>query len=194
MVGSRHVMLRVFSQGDVAALDLAQLVRNGTRFFDAELNLRDADGFRLAAPLATPASDPAQAHLREPNPSPATVSLSIELEVVARQLRDAFEVRGRLVQTRDLEAAQRAEHRGQSGGMSQLAARCRGVFELTPFQAPIVEATRAGELLLAAVFASVCLGPVLPEDESALFGVRGAVTRYEAIVGACLLRTNRNRS
>jgi hypothetical protein len=41
------------------------------------------------------------------------------------------------------------------------------------------EATGTAELQLSALLASVALGPVLPEDESTLYGVRGAMERAE---------------
>ena len=43
-------------------------------------------------------------------------------------------------------------------------------------------------LNLCAILASVALGPVLTPDESALFGVRGAMERVEAVVGRSLRR------
>jgi hypothetical protein len=71
-------------------------------------------------------------------------------------------------------AAEAAEARGNAGGMALLAARCPVVWEVAN------EATSgSAELQLAALLASVALGPVLPEDGSTLYGVRGAMERAE---------------
>jgi len=58
--------------------------------------------------------------------------------------------------------------------MSVLAERCPAVWEITD-----AEAEPRAALTLAGVLAAVGLGPVLPPDESALFGVRGALERLE---------------
>jgi hypothetical protein len=84
----------------------------------------------------------------------------------------------------DQAAARRAEERGRSAGMSALAERCRFVWVISPLS----EAPEAAVLNLCAVLASAALGPVLPPDESALFGVRGGMERVEALCGRSLLR------
>jgi hypothetical protein len=59
--------------------------------------------------------------------------------------------------------------------MSDLAARCPAVWTISAEG----EVTGTAELQLSALLASVALGPVLPEDESTLYGVRGAMERAE---------------
>ena len=59
--------------------------------------------------------------------------------------------------------------------MAQLAARCRALWVVTAES----EISGSAELQLSALLASVALGPVLPEDESTLYGVRGAMERAE---------------
>ena len=67
--------------------------------------------------------------------------------------------------------------------MAALAGRCQFVWWLSP------GAEESPPLLnLCAILASVALGPVLPADESALFGVRGAMERFERLVGRSLSR------
>jgi hypothetical protein len=56
-----------------------------------------------------------------------------------------------------------------------LAARCPAVWIVTPE----AEVQGSAELQLSALLASVALGPVLPDDESTLYGVRGAMERAE---------------
>ena len=69
----------------------------------------------------------------------------------------------------DLAAAEAAETRGGYTGMSLLAARCATVW--------LVEVTAMPDdaaLLVAAVIASVLLGPILSPDGTELFGVKTA--------------------
>jgi hypothetical protein len=69
----------------------------------------------------------------------------------------------------DLAAAEEAETRAGYTGMSLLAARCRTVW--------LVEVTATPDdtaLLVAAVLASVLLGPILSPDGTELFGVKTA--------------------
>jgi hypothetical protein len=75
----------------------------------------------------------------------------------------------------DRAAAEVAETRGKAGGMASLAARCAVVWTITHES----EISGSAELQLSALLASIALGPVLPEDESTLYGVRGAMERAE---------------
>jgi hypothetical protein len=59
--------------------------------------------------------------------------------------------------------------------MALLAARCSVLWIVTPEGTP----TGSAELQLSALLASVALGPVMPSDESTLYGVRGAMERAE---------------
>jgi hypothetical protein len=72
-----------------------------------------------------------------------------------------------------LARAERAEIAGRAAGMASLAARCKLVWRVEPEG----EASDAALFTLCAVLASVALGPVLPPDDSTLFGVRGALRR-----------------
>jgi hypothetical protein len=88
-----------------------------------------------------------------------------------------FRIESRTATHDDRFAAEAAEARGRAGGMSLLAARCPVVWTVTAEGAT----TGSAELQLCALLASVSLGPVLPEDESTLYGVRGAMERAEKI-------------
>jgi hypothetical protein len=79
----------------------------------------------------------------------------------------------------DLAAAREAEARGRASGMAALAERCRFVWEI----APDPDADEAALLQLAALCATVALGPVLPADRSTLLGVRSAMTRLAQRTG-----------
>jgi hypothetical protein len=87
-----------------------------------------------------------------------------------------FLIESRAATDDDRFAAEAAEARGKAGGMALLAARCAAVWTLLPQG----EASGSAELQLSALLASVALGPVLPADESTLYGVRGAMERAEA--------------
>ncbi|MGC4090760.1 MAG: hypothetical protein QM756_23385 [Polyangiaceae bacterium] len=93
-----------------------------------------------------------------------------------------FAVETRPKTPEDQAAAARAELNGRSGGMAALCERCAHVW--------CVEASDGGTALynLCAILASVALGPVLPPDDSALFGVRGAMERVERLSGRSLSR------
>ena len=73
----------------------------------------------------------------------------------------------------DLARAREAETAGSAAGMATLAERCRHVWRLE------TDAPESATLRLAAILASVALGPVLPPDGSTLFGVRGAMERAQ---------------
>lgn len=147
--------LLVFTQTVDGRIDPAALVRAASRYFDAELDITGlADDPRT---LVAPALCRVQLVLRDPRHAG----------------EQAFSISSRERHADDLEAARRAEARGRSSGMSQLAERCRYVWE--PRAEMPSACSEAATLKLCAILASVALGPVLPPDESALFGVRGAM-------------------
>ena len=167
---------RVFSQAEAGRLDPAALVRAATTHFAANLTVLAYDTRSDA-----PAGD------------------ALLLELTSRRFVDPvrFEVRSRAANADDLAAARRAEQRGNSAGMSSLAERCPAVWSVSRVQGsgelrrtqPDDPALLYAALLnLCGILASVALGPVLPPDESALFGVRGAMTRVDALLGESLQR------
>jgi hypothetical protein len=95
--------------------------------------------------------------------------------------RGRFRVSSRRVKAEDQAPLNKAEARSSSWGMADLARRCSHVWEVQPD--PGVSA--AAGYYLAAILASVALGPLLPSDQSGLFGVRSCRLRADALsVGA----------
>jgi hypothetical protein len=99
----------------------------------------------------------------------------------------------------DLLEARHAEELSRAAGMAALAERCPTVLEVTELAtvgqparaAPAKPAEGHEKLLLelCALLAFVALGPILPPDGSALFGVRGARARAERLRAASELIT-----
>lgn len=146
---------RVFSQQLDLVSALPKLLQHARRFFSAELEVLSAS------------------EIERPEPRQAFVEL--ELTSARYPGHGRFRVESRSTTSDDQFAAESAEARGRAGGMSSLAARCPVVWVVTPQDEP----TGSAELQLSALLASVALGPVLPEDESTLYGVRGAMERAE---------------
>ena len=146
---------RVFSQQPDLVAALPQLLAHARRFFAAELDVLSAS--------APDRPDLADAHVL------------LRLESARYPGQGTFRIEARRPTAADQAAAQGAELRGKAGGMAQLAARCGAVWFVTAEG----EVTGSAQLQLSALLASVALGPVLPEDESTLYGVRGAMERAE---------------
>jgi hypothetical protein len=102
------------------------------------------------------------------------------------ELEGEFRLTSRATNRDDLANARDAEARGQAAGMAALAERCTRLWAidaaLSRHSAPNASPEIPGEaafLTLAAICASVALGPVLPPDRATLFGVRGAIERRD---------------
>jgi hypothetical protein len=146
---------RVFSQQPDLVAALPQLLAHARRFFAAEVNVLSAS--------APDRADLADAHVR------------LRLASARYPGEGTFHIESRPPTDADRAAAEVAEVRGRAGGMAQLAARCRALWVVTAEG----EISGSADLQLSALLASVALGPVLPEDESTLYGVRGAMERAE---------------
>lgn len=146
---------RVFSQQPDLVAALPRLLQHARRFFAADLNV-----------LGSSPPDRAQ---------PLSGYVGLRWEGARYPGHGTFRVTSRAANADDRFAAQAAEARGRAGGMSDLAARCPAVWTISAEG----EVTGTAELQLSALLASVALGPVLPEDESTLYGVRGAMERAE---------------
>ncbi|HEY0463931.1 MAG TPA: hypothetical protein VGC79_06965 [Polyangiaceae bacterium] len=150
--------MRIFAQRAELSLDLVELMRTTRSYFDATLDVQSR---------AEPASDGRD-----------------QLEVVLRSEKHGYE--GRLsIHTRwasdhDRADARDAEQRGQAAGMATLAARCPTIWDVEP----IGEDSELARLNLCGILAAVALGPVLPDDGSTLYGVRGAMERVERLLKA----------
>ncbi|MBI3205051.1 MAG: hypothetical protein HYZ29_26170 [Myxococcales bacterium] len=115
----------------------------------------------------------------------ATRHFRLELEVLSasggaarvRLSGASFTLRARAATATDLERARRAELAGRAAGMSDLAARCATVWEVEPEPGASERALHQ----LCAIAAATALGPVLPPDDSTLYGVRGAMQRADAL-------------
>ena len=104
-------------------------------------------------------------------------SVVLRLDCARPLLSGDFRIAWRATTKDHLMSARDAEARGRAAGMGTLAERCREVWTIDAAGAKIP--SEAAYLTLAAVCASVALGPVLPPDGSTLFGVRGAIERRD---------------
>jgi hypothetical protein len=139
----------VFSQEDAAAPPFEKLAASASRFFSAALELREK----------------------------STASISVRLIVSRPELTGDFRIVSRVTTDDDRERARTAESRGRAGGMALLAEKCRHLWTLEA--TGDATASEAAHLTLAAICASVALGPVLPPDGATLYGVRGAIERRD---------------
>lgn len=160
---------RVFAQSAPGQLDIAALLRQAKRFFEAELSVLSQRGLLDSAPHGVTGEWP---------------SLSVRLESARRGFWGEYRVTCREASGPDWDTAREAEVRGRATGMGLLAARCPSVWEIEPLE----QSCDAALLNLCAVLASLALGPVLPDDEATLYGVRGAMERVEAKSGRSLQR------
>ena len=146
-------MYLVFAQALAPTVGTESLGRNAERYFKAAIH-------------ALPALQHAPAG-----------SARIELSG-PRGVSGSFTIRERPRTPDDLERARIAEQRGRAAGMAGLAERCGSVWSVEPEAGVDLTAT----LMLCAIIASIALGPVLPPDDSTLFGVRGAMERVERLL------------
>jgi hypothetical protein len=151
----RSTAFTVFAQRRDARVEAEVWRRHAAQFFDAEL--------RVTVPkqyvFDPPASDAAEVGLTTATRAEAT--------------RLCF---GRPREKDDLEAADVADVRQGSAGLGLLAKRCPTVWLV----ATLGEGDEAA-LRLAAILASVVLGPILTPDGMELFGVRTARAKLEAL-------------
>jgi hypothetical protein len=160
---------RVFAQGSDGRLNLAQLIQNARRYFEATVEVLGEEGLVGDPPVESVGEHP-WARLR--------------LSSTRRGFDAVFRVACRPATAADWDAARRAEQNGRATGMGQLAARCATVWDVTGEG----EDSAPALLNLCALLASAALGPVLPPDESSLFGIRGAMERLEALTTRSLAR------
>lgn len=145
----------IFSQRADALLDAHALAHQAERFFGAALELVHPKRF----PFGPPSVDAARVRL-----APAGVPGGTRL------------CYGRARAESDLDRAHRAEMHAGYTGMFDLAKRCPTVWLVAAEANPDATA-----LLLAAIFASVMLGPIVAPDGAELFGVRTARQKLEEL-------------
>lgn len=148
--------MRIFAQRKQLTLDLPELLRTARSYFEATLDVQSQS---LSAPDGRD-----------------------RVELLLRSDKHGYE--GRLaIHTRwasehDRADARDAEQRGQAAGMAALAARCPTIWDVEPVGAD----SELARLNLCAILAAAALGPVLPDDGSTLYGVRGAMERVDRLL------------
>ncbi len=147
----------VFAQRSDARLDVSAISGQARRFFATELGLMAEKNYGDVPPV----SDDADVVVSGPDANAGVRRCS-----------------ARPVTAEDLEKAASAEMRVTYTGLSGLAKRC-GYVWLVSAEGP----TDVTALLIAAIFASVFLGPILAPDESELFGVKTARLKLERARG-----------
>lgn len=150
----------VFAQLRDARLDAGALERNAKQFFQTELHLTRPKAYGVVPP----AVDGAHVVLVRGSQPTATRTLFV-----------------RARSPEDLASAEAAERAMGGGGLSLLAKRCPTVV-LVPLESEGDEAA----LLLAAILASVLLGPIVAPGRPEIFGVRTARLKLEALAKAPL--------
>jgi hypothetical protein len=150
--------VRVFAQRAQLTLDLPELLRTARSYFDATLDIQQR---------SDPAADGRDC-----------------VEVLLRSEEHGYEgrlvIRTRWTSEHDRADARDAEQRGKAAGMASLAERCPTIWDVEPV-GPDSELAR---LNLCGILAAAALGPVLPDDGSTLYGVRGAMERVERLLKA----------
>jgi len=156
----------VFAQRSDARLDVGALRQQAARFFNAKLGLTVEKKYQGSV-----ARDAVRIVLATDDPSTSGTRLCF----------------GRPVAPEEHDQAEEAERVSKATGMGLLAQRCKTVWLIArgtsapPSHSSAADVNAVAEdrvaLLLAAVFASVLLGPILDRDE--IFGVRTARLKLE---------------
>lgn len=147
----------VFAQAQEPRVDLRGLIQNARRYFEATLEVLAEHGFEPGRPM------------------PEQTRAELRLESSKHGYSASFNIIARHTTAADLAAAHSAEIRGRAAGMASLAERCAFIWDVEPEPG----APEVATLNLCALLASAALGPVMPDDASTLFGVRGAMERVE---------------
>jgi hypothetical protein len=149
---ARGAAFTIFSQRPDAVLDIGTLKQQASRFFNAKLGLTVEKKYASYLPEADAA----------------------RLVLSANEAAGTRLVYGRRADGSDLAAAEEAERQMDTSGMSLLAQRCPTVWLVT-FES---EDDRVA-LTIAAIFASVMLGPIISPKGDEIFGVRTARMKLE---------------
>ncbi|MBK7578777.1 MAG: hypothetical protein IPI67_01110 [Myxococcales bacterium] len=155
----------VFAQRDEPRVDLAGIVKNARQHFGASIEVLSERGFQPGEPAVE-------------------TEVKLELSRPDRGILGRFTLLARLRTDTDLARARRAEIAGRAAGMAELCTRCTTVWVIHPEP----ESSELALHTLCAILASTALGPVLPPDDSTLYGVRGAMQRVDALHGSGLSR------
>jgi hypothetical protein len=150
--------VRVFAQREQLSLDLPELLRATRSYFDATLDVQS----------------------RSDSAPGGRDYVEVLLRSEKHGYEGRFSIHTRWASEHDRVDARDAEQRGQAAGMASLAERCPTIWEVEPV-GPDAELAR---LNLCGILAAVALGPVLPDDGSTLYGVRGAMERVDRLLKA----------
>jgi hypothetical protein len=148
----------VFAQRTDARVELSTWQRHAEQFFDARLGLTTDKRYR----------------------APTFPTVDAALVVLAPRAAEGGTrlCYGRPRTDDDLRAAEDADARAGNTGLGLLARRCDSVWLVVTESKDDQTA-----LLLSAILASVVLGPILAPDQQALFGVKTARAKLEALGG-----------
>ncbi len=155
---SRTEAFTVFAQRSDAIVEANLWERHAAQFFSTKVGLTIEKKYGEVAP---PTVDAARVIVAPPEAPPGTRL-----------------VYGRPREDDDFAAADAADARAGSTGLDLLAKRCGYVWLVVSEG----DDDRLA-MLLAAIVASVVLGPILSPDQEALFGVRTARAKLEAVRG-----------
>lgn len=151
---ARSTVYAVFAQRADASLDVPALKRQAERFFGTRLGLTVDKAYGPGAVR----EDAARVVVHGDDPSASGTRLCF----------------GRGAQPDDVGAAEEAERRKGTFGLAALAQRCGALWLVVPE----TDEDRVA-LTIAAIFASVMLGPILTPFGAELFGVRTARLKLE---------------
>jgi hypothetical protein len=155
--GGEAAALLVFAQRENARVEIDAWCAHATRFFATRIGLTEEKRYPSGA---APRAD--------------RVSFVVAPNVGAAGVRQAL---ARPCEASDLARAEAAESRAAGTGLALLARRCETVWLVI----------RNGDddalaLTLAAILASILLGPILDTGHSELFGVKTARRKLEALL------------
>jgi len=146
--------MRVFAQRKELTLDLPELLRATRSYFDASLDVQSL--------------------------SEAGDRVDVLLRCEKHGYAGCLSIHSRRSTEYDQADARQAEVLGQASGMASLAARCPTIWDVES----VGDDSELARLNLCGILAAVALGPVLPDDGSTLYGVRGAMERVERLLRA----------
>jgi hypothetical protein len=146
----------VFTQRADLTIDLVALLGAARRYFEASIDVQSqSDATGLAGAL-----------------------VQVRLYCEKHGYEGVLSIRSRRTTEYDRADAREAEQRGHAAGMATLAERCPTIWDVEPVGLD----SELARLNLCGILASVALGPVLPDDGSTLYGVRGAMERVERLL------------
>jgi hypothetical protein len=150
--------VRIFAQRTQLTLDLPELLRAARNYFDATLDVQSRS---------------------EPAPD-GRDRVEVLLRCERHDYQGRLSIHTRWTSEHDRADARDAEQRGKAAGMATLAERCPTIWEVEP----VGDDSELARLNLCGILAAVALGPVLPDDGSTLYGVRGAMERVQKLLKA----------